>query len=195
MNKLAALVVATALLGCGGATGRTPPASETSSRAPARAKSGATPAAAVAAGSEVHVLMTDRLGTAESKQGDPFVAHVEEPLVAVDGKILVTRGAILRGHVVQVTRAPAPRIDIAFDTIETRDGPVRVRALLVDVGGHGEVLTLRLGDPSDGGIAPSRSALGGGPPAEDTREGEVTVPEGAHVRLMLLDPLVPLGRR
>lgn len=175
-------------VGCGGAT------TQSTATAPHTLPT-PMPAASVAAGSQVDLTMTDRISTRDSKAGDPFVAHVDEPLTAVDGRVLVTSGSVLRGHVVRVTQAPTPRIDVAFDTIETRDGPVKIHALLVDVGGHGEVLTMRLGDPSDGAIAPSRSALGGGPPAEDVRGSAVTVPEGARMRIMLLDPIVPLDRR
>lgn len=180
------LLIAGLAVGCGGASTQT---------TPHHALPTPMPAASVAAGSEVHVTLTDRIGTHDSKPGDPFVAHVDEPLTAVDGRILVTSGSVLRGHVVRVTQTPTPRLDVAFDTIETRDGPVKIHAILVDVGGHGEVLTMRLGDPSDGGISPSRSALGGGPSAEDARASEVTVPEGARLRIMLLDPIVPLDRR
>lgn len=172
------------LLGCGGAQSGVSPHQRPSPM----------PAASVAAGSEVHATMTDRIASDTSRPGDPFVLHVDDTMTAVDGRVLVTKGSILRGHVVRATREPA-RIDVAFDTIETRDGPVRIHAMLVDVGGHGQVLTLRLGDPSDGGIAPSRTAIGGGPPAEDIRGARVELPEGSRVRLLLLDPIVPLDRR
>lgn len=177
-------VVTMLLLGCGGAQSGVSPLQRPSPM----------PAASVAAGSEVHATMTDRIASDTSKPGDAFVLHVDDTMTAVDGRTLITKGSVLRGHVVRVTRDP-PRIDLAFDTIETRDGPVSIHAMLVDVGSHGQVLTLRLGDPSDGGIAPSRTAIGGGPPPEDVRGARVEVPEGARIRLLLLDPIVPLDRR
>lgn len=183
--RLGGILVIAALIGCGGASAKS---TDTAFPRPM-------PAASIAAGSDVFATLTDRIGTGESQPGDYFVAHIDQPLVAVDGRTLVNAGAVLRGHVVRVTHAPTPRIDVAFDTIETVDGPVRIRALLVDVGGHGEVQTMRLGDESDGGIAPSRSGVGGGPSPDDARAADVTLPEGARMRLMLLDPVVPLDRR
>jgi len=186
---LGTTTVVAALAGCGGCGGAS------TEEAPPQTVPRPMPAASVAAGTDVNVTMTDRLSTRDSKPGDYFVAHVDDPLVAVDGRVLVNRGAVLRGHVVRVDHAPTSRIDVAFDTIETRDGPVRIHAILVDVGGHGEVLTMRMGDPSDGGITPSRKALGGGPAPADARDAAVTLPEGSRIRLMLLDPVVPLDRR
>lgn len=175
-----------AFLGCGGATtSRTVPRTEVSAK----------PAGAVVAGSDVNATLGDPISTKDSSPGDPFVARVDDPLVTIDGTVLVTGGSVLRGHVVRVTRGPTPRLDVAFDTIETRDGPVRIRAILVDVGGQGQVITLRMGDPADGGISTSREAIGGGPSAEDERVPELTLPQGTRIRLMLLEPLAPLRRR
>ncbi|MBI2388707.1 MAG: hypothetical protein HYV09_03735 [Deltaproteobacteria bacterium] len=179
-----AVLLCIALIGCAGGSA--------SPHVPVRPL----PPASVAAGSEIHATLRDDVSTRDARPGDWFVAHVDRPLVAVDGRTIVTAGSILRGHVVRVSPGSTgrPRIEIAFDTVETRDGPVRVNAQLVDVGGQGEVVMLRLNDEADGAIEPSERLIGGGPGAEG-RAPEVTLPTGTRLRVLLLDPVVPLDRR
>jgi hypothetical protein len=53
----------------------------------------------LAAGTRVHVWLAQRLDTKHSYGGEPFLAHIAEPIVIGD-RVVVPKGAAVHGHVI-----------------------------------------------------------------------------------------------
>jgi hypothetical protein len=174
-----------------------PPASVVANVPPAAGKG------SIERGTELLVELRDPLDDRTSKPGDPFVARTLVALRDGDGEIVVPRDAVVRGHVVSAGGTPTPKLEIAFDTVETRDGPVRISARLVDAENFAVVGSPLAREESLllPPIGPG-AGIGGGPVDTTTgksawRAGDnaqsptyhVSVPTGAQLRLILVQPL------
>ncbi|HYW41880.1 MAG TPA: hypothetical protein VE959_03415 [Bryobacteraceae bacterium] len=78
-------------------------------------------AAELPAGTRIHIRLAQSLDTRRDRPGTPFVAHVSAAVVR-DGDVLVPRGALCRGHLVE--SKPSGRLRgraimrLSLDTIE-----------------------------------------------------------------------------
>lgn len=98
--------------------------------APAAAPSPAPPEAApavaaapftLAAGTRIHVWLAQRLDTKHSYGGEPFLAHLSEPIVIGD-RVVVPKGTAVHGHVISARPSGRLRgraqILLALDSLE-----------------------------------------------------------------------------
>jgi len=60
----------------------------------------AAPPAVVPAGTALHVRLSQSLDTRRDRPGTPFAAHLAAP-VMYDGQVILDRGALCRGHVIE----------------------------------------------------------------------------------------------
>lgn len=81
----------------------------------------AAPQFTLAAGTRVHVWLAQRLDTKHSYGGEPFLAHIAEPIVIGD-RVVVPKGAAVRGHVISARPSGRLRgraqILLALDSLE-----------------------------------------------------------------------------
>lgn len=75
----------------------------------------------LAAGTSVHVWLAQRLDTKHSYGGEPFLAHIAEPIVIGD-RVVVPKGAAVHGHVISARPSGRLRgraqILLALDSLE-----------------------------------------------------------------------------
>ncbi|HMB68868.1 MAG TPA: hypothetical protein VKU85_06135 [bacterium] len=145
------------------------------------------------------VTMDTSLSTDESAPGDPFLAHVEEPLRA-DGRIVVPAGALVRGSVSRVSTEEETSMTLAFTEIESSGEtyPIDVQpieliaepsgpsdaAVVLGAGAAGAVI----GAAIDGGKGAAIGGVGGvtaGTIAVMVRGSDVEVPAGQRIALLL----------
>jgi hypothetical protein len=81
-------------------------------------------------GTEFTVSMNRAIGTLQSREGEPFTATVDTPIVAQDNKILVPRGALLHGKIARVESGEALMLALDFERIETVRGTAEIHAEL-----------------------------------------------------------------
>jgi hypothetical protein len=173
-------------------------------------------ASAVPPGTVVAVRLLDRIDTETTAVGQAFRARVEGPIEAADGHVVVPDGSVLRGRVVSLGTADAPRVRLTLDTIDTIAGPAPIKALVrhaeprhhagpeVVAQGRGDTVC---GDAGGPGIPFCDSYLDlihsdtapqhgfGEPPPTDDRPREVQLPRGARVELVLTEPLASPAAR
>ena len=79
----------------------------------------------IPAGTTVQVRMGETLNTERNKDGDAFVATLDQPLV-VDGFVIAERGARVRGRVVQALRSGRveglAKLSVQLTEVNTSDG-------------------------------------------------------------------------
>lgn len=77
----------------------------------------------LAAGTRVHVRLAQRLDTKHSYGGEPFLAHLAEPIVIGD-RVVVPKGTAVHGHVISARPSGRLRgraqILLALDSLELR---------------------------------------------------------------------------
>lgn len=82
-------------------------------------------AAQIPSGTQIQIRLTKELNTSTAKKGDVFEALVIAPVV-VEGRIAMSAGATLTGHVKEVTAAVNPDdqaiLALAFDAIRDTNG-------------------------------------------------------------------------
>lgn len=194
-RRFAVLVAAGALVAaCGGTTAR----EQGFVREPPRGVAVAGPR--VEQGTEFFVEMVDPIGTQVSEPGDAFVAHTVAPIRMTNGELIVSAGSVVRGHVLRVDRAPSPKLEIAFDTIETKWGPIPVQATVLQAERYATVGSAPPRATHDAVLLPPigpGAAIGGGPPTggHASPTPQVLVPKAAQLKMMLTAPLEPIDQR
>ncbi len=151
-----------------------------------------------ASSTELRVRMNQDLGRDVSPSNDLFSARLTTPLLDGEGRVLAPVGSLVHGHVVHAHQRE-PRIEIAFDRLETREGIYMISATVISARPY--ALTIRPSDEVagtestvvlEGSNAPS--AIGGGPPVPEsegdqlTPRGEALLPFDAELQLKLLKP-------
>jgi len=102
------------------------------------ASQAAEPTATLPAGTVVHVRLSQSLDTRRDRPGTPFVAHLASPVMR-DGKVILERGALCRGHVVE--SKPSGRLK----------GRAVLRLGLDSIQSQGRTYTLVTSDPAFAG--------------------------------------------
>ncbi len=151
--------------------------------------------AEVRANSTFRVSMNDSLSSSNAYPGETFTATLLTPLMSNDAKMAAPVGTRVNGHVVSVQREPEPRIALAFDTIETPGGMLRIEAHATNaIDAPFAIASMREARDvqADAMLHPSGGAIGGGPLPEGLEEGQTTrviVPKSSQVELVLDSPL------
>ncbi len=146
----------------------------------------------VPAGDELTIALRTTLSSTESVPGEPVYAVAASTLVGSDGRVLVTPGAPVLGHVAAVHGGVPPQIQLAFDSIQTRLGAAPLVATVLDV------------QESRTPAAAVENSLLSSPPTpgppqgvpldpESARLDTVVLPEGTLVRLELTRAVLPPG--
>ena len=72
-------------------------------------------------GTAITATLADAIGTDTSKEGDTFAAHLSNP-IAVDGKVVANKGALVKGHVKKVDEPGRvkgkARLELVIDEIQ-----------------------------------------------------------------------------
>lgn len=159
----------------------------------------------VAEGTEFRVRLNQGLSSQHSYAGEPFTAIVETPLRSTNGEVLVPKGALLRGEVVDANVSPAD-LTLRFSTIETDEGRARVEANVraseqklyrvrttAFKPSNSEAYSVLL-PPSREGVSPGMAQPANayfGP----TTLTELALPRGSSMQLVLTQPLLAPGIR
>jgi len=148
------------------------------------------------------VTMDSSLSSDESRSGDPFLAHLQEPIRS-GGEIVVPAGAEVRGRVAEVRNAEETSLILDFTEVETGgemhaldvkpieliaepEGPSDA-AVVLGAGAAGAVI----GAAIDGGKGAAIGGVGGvtaGTIAVIVRGHDVEVPQGQRIALRLESP-------
>ena len=159
----------------------------------------------VAEGTQFRVRLNQGLSSQHSYAGQPFTAIVETPLRATNGDVLVPKGALLHGEVVDANISPAD-LTLRFSTVETDEGRTRVEASIraseqklyrvrttAFKPSTSEAYSVLL-PPSREGVSPSLAQPANaylGP----TTLTELDLPRGSSMQLVLTQPLLAPGMR
>lgn len=199
------VVLVAALSGLAGCGGR-----ETRAKAPALAGA----RAQVPAGTRFAVRLDEPLSL-RAAPGTAITAKVLEPIVGTDGGVLVPEGAVLKGRVVDLelhedANGVRPRLQLAFESIETVSGTAPISARIADPGPNALVAPLppaagydvALERPSTayeagggagekGGAWSSTTPFGGGPlPFDEPPAAQnVLIAKDAPLQMTLTAPL------
>jgi len=183
------------------------PAARSTEQAPPRSQKNTQPdRISIAQGTEIHLALSDAVGSATSQVGDTFVAHTTDPVVVGD-RVAIPAGSTIRGQVSAVTPAKKGLSDkggmlaLSFDKIETPSGfsapmSASVSSLAKSgkqtagiIGGSaaggailGKVLGGSTKDAANGAAA--GAAIGTGI-AAGTRGKDVEIPAGSHLVVTL----------
>lgn len=162
------------------------------------------PGDAVPPGRTLEIELLDALSTETSARGVAFRAFVRDDLVSLDGALLAPRGAIVYGTVSRVAGRPVPHLALDLEVVRTARGDAPIEAKLlgaepVRVAGVDAIYD-PAASPYDAVFTPSYSGFAA--PGEsvlyedyyDERAGEIVLPVGAVLRLVLRRPLAPTPR-
>jgi len=173
------------------------------------------PAVVLTAGTAITLVVDQELSTKHNVAGDGFSAHVAEDVLAADGMVLIPAGAVVRGEVVE-SRASAssddmPKLVLAVSSLETPDGDHPLVADVEEVQMEAEA---RDSDRNSAGKVAAGAAAGailgkiagkdtratvtgavvgaaaGAVVAGVTKAGNATVPQGAHMVIRVVQPVV-----
>lgn len=146
----------------------------------------------VPAGRQMSITLDEGLSAYGSVSGEPFTATARSELVDTDGRVLVQRGARIRGHVVRVTPGAKAQIVLAFDTVQTRLGHAPLVATVAYVE-QGRTPTARV--ERNLLSSPGTSLPPEGVPITSFRPSaqNVILPPGTDLRIELTRPLFPPG--
>jgi len=163
----------------------------------------------VAAGTTVRVRIGETLSTERNKDGDSFVATLDQPLV-VDGFVIAERGARARGRVVEALRAGRvkglSKLAVELTEVSTSDGqrvridtsPYENQARTTHKGdaakiGGGAALGAIIGAIAGGGVGAAIGAGVGGAAGTGgvmmTRGKPVEIPVETRVSFRLKSPV------
>lgn len=163
----------------------------------------------VPAGTSFRVEMLAEVGTDISREGDPFVAVVLDPLVAPDGTLVVERGARVSGNVADVDTGLTPKLALDFVAVDTVRGGAAPIAVKVEGAEEVEIAGRPDLDPTvpnyDATFYPPATATfpaGTGPISPprylhpsvlqyDADAGDLRLPRGAELRVTLTRAIVP----
>ncbi len=181
-------VAATALLGATGCATSTPPPA--AAAPPSIAEASPT----VPSGRSFHASLDGPLASQHASAGDQVTATIDEPLRAVDGTMVVPKGAKLHGHILEVAREGINRLVLRFDTIDVGGRSYAIAARVTRIESARVVASSSADATSDSvtvyPILP-RTALapevGGGPPAEQL---PLELDAGIGIKLVLSRPVV-----
>ena len=174
------------------------------------------------AGAIFDVQMTTPVSTKTSNVGDKIEATLVAPLTAPDGSVIANQGALVRGEVVELTRASKSRaaedrasVKFAFTSLETVDGEKSLNTTVTNsegkmvagsttkrdalvIGGSavaGAVLGKIIGKDTKGAVV---GAFGGavlGTGAMMASKGhELEVPAGSKVSLRAEEPITVVSK-
>jgi hypothetical protein len=144
------------------------------------------------AGTEFEVRLDRTIDTQTSVSGEELTATLIRPISA-GGVVLVPAGAELHGTVARIDRFN-PRVELAFDSVALPSGrvPIGVRVLSVELTRY-RTLPPRWGvanaqPPSMG--SPQAQAVGSTDAQDRGVTIEMSIPQGAALRLSLTRPIV-----
>jgi hypothetical protein len=168
----------------------------------------------LAAGTRLHLGVTDTITSRTAKNGDPFTATVVEDMTDPSGRVMVPAGSTVQGAIVEVKPAPDPytpgtlrlaltsltvrgqsyTLDARIDSLETvrqGRGVTAGDAGKVAVGAAaGAVLGRIVGGNSTGTIVGGVvGAAAGAGVAHNTKDADVVLPAGAHILATLAQAL------
>jgi hypothetical protein len=160
----------------------------------------------LAAGTDFDVELEHPLRGWGQAAGETFVARVRKPLVAPRGGVVAPAGALVTGRAVQLNEEVGAPFGLKIQTMDTVQGRAPVHATVESAGRYASVDFIQ---PSkvrteplelDAVLAPRRAAaVGGGPPevgdASSQPAEPASIPKGAVLRLVLMEPLIPPGTR
>jgi hypothetical protein len=143
------------------------------------------------AGRTFDAILDVPLSSLNVEPGDAVLAHLAEPLIGGDGRVVVSRGTPIVGKVLSVQRVGANRITLQLDhlLVKGRDVPIDSRVRWAErslvthpapAGPDAAVANLYALSPE-----PTAAPIGGGPPAMPL---PLELPRGAKVQLVLLQP-------
>jgi hypothetical protein len=145
----------------------------------------------VPAGTEFMVRLNDNLGTKASTPGEFFTATVLNAIRSPDGGIIAPEGARVHGRVVSVDSGGLGTVRIAFTGIDTAYGQVPIQATVKKPEGSANYRVEEVygaNQPYSAILLPAQpSAVGGGPGQQPA--GQVNLPAGTNLRLVLTQPL------
>ncbi len=154
--------------------------------------------AEVAAGTGFTVTLDAPIATSKAKPGDTFTATVQTPLYAERGRLVVAKGAKLKGRIVEVDRGADAGFWIELETIDSTRGTVPITARIVE----GELVGYQLA-PEEQNHGLDQPGVGGGPRVGDGEDDgfedegldeeaplDVLVPKGGELHVVLVAPLV-----
>ncbi|MGH7531439.1 MAG: glycine zipper 2TM domain-containing protein [Gemmatimonadales bacterium] len=168
----------------------------------------------IPAGTRLHMVIDDELGSRKNKPGDTFTAKVDEAVHDAQGRVVVASGTKVNGIVVAVKPAPNRRtpgtLTLTLSTIE-QNGQTYPLTAQID-----EVTTERRRQPADAGDAGKVAAgaaagavigqvlskntkgtvigavfggLAGAGVAAETKDVDIVLPDGAHIQATITEPL------
>ncbi len=150
--------------------------------------------ATVPSGVTFHARLDLPLSSERARRGQTITAHLVEPLLATDGRVVAPPGTRLVGHVIAVDHVGLNRVVLQFDGIvlDRRVHPVRAQVMRIESArvaaaeaGGAEAISAEVypRTPEGGSALP----FGGGPPA---RSIPVELPAGADLQLYLVRPFM-----
>lgn len=123
------------------------------------------------------------------RPGEPISATLDDPILASDGKVLVSAGTKLEGQVAAVDHVHGPRIELAFDSLALEGGraPLGVRIVSAEQSRYRAI-------PAPSGVT-SAQPPAQGQPEQPTAVGaqsseQISMPRGAALELVLTRPIV-----
>jgi len=174
------------------------------------------------AGAAFDVQLTTPVSTKTSNVGDKIEGTLVQPLVAPDGQVIANQGALIRGEIVELTRASKSRaaearasVKFAFTSIQTVDGEKSLNATVTNsegkmvaggtgkrdalvIGGStvaGAILGKIIGKDTKGAVV---GAFGGavlGTGAMMASKGhELEIPAGSKVSLRAEEPITVVSK-
>ena len=165
----------------------------------------------VHAGVALPLRIDGDIDTEYAQRGAVFTARTEAPMRADDGSVVVPEGALVRAHIVSTGTAEAPRVRIAFDSVETVQGPARIAAQIEHAQHTAHPGPLTPVPPESARVFVDEyvypvdfTQYGSGEwPTNNTFQGaqslyfprEIHIPEGSRMTVVLTRPILPPGTR
>ena len=195
------------------------PRAATPAPRPAPARPAAPTSYTLAAGTRLHLGVTDTITSRSAKAGDAFTATVVEDLTDASGRVTVPAGSTVQGTIVEVKPAPDPytpgTLRLALNTLTVRGKAYPLDARIdsletvrqgrgVTAGDAGKVaagaaagaiLGRIVGGNSTGTIVGGVvGAAAGAGVAHNTKDSDVVLPAGAHILATLAAALTVAAR-
>jgi hypothetical protein len=139
------------------------------------------------AGTAFNASLDQAVDTRLSSPGQAVTATLMQPILALNGDVLVPEGAQLRGRIESIYHEPFPRIVLSFDSLALREGVVPVGVSVV-AAQESRYRTL----PSPPGVT-SLQAGTQTPEASPTPSSgvqQVSMAKGSALKLSLTTPIV-----
>jgi hypothetical protein len=140
------------------------------------------------AGTAFNATLDQPVDTRLSSPGESVSATLTQPILALNGDVLVPEGTQLRGRIYAIFHAPTPRIVLGFDLLALRGGAVPVGVSILSVP-ESRYRTLPAA-PRPATSAPGVTARQPSAPEPQEGDPQVSVAKGAVLRLSLSTPIV-----